>query len=579
MVPKEVIEEIKNRLDIVEVVSEYINLERVGRYYRALCPFHTETRPSFYVSPELQRYKCFGCGASGDAIKFVQEMENISFYEALEKLARRVGIDISRYRSEGSEYFKYTSFLKELSKEYVRAFWENDDARAYMKGRGFSDDEIREFEIGYSPVGSDIPKIVADRLSLSIEDISRFGVVSLSKEGVRDIFEGRIVFPIKNESGDVIAFGGRVIGNGEPKYINSRDTKYFSKSRVLFLLNRAKKVIKSVDVAIVVEGYMDAFALHRSDLKNSVAVLGTSLTSQHASRLSGLTRNIVLAFDNDDAGARAVLRSLSTLLPRGFDILVVKWPRKDADDTLSSLGRDGIEEAIENAVPYESFLVENIAKNFDLSKASGLEKFARSIGEWASKIERFSSSVRAKSLIEKAAEFSGLSPKDMERFVRGEPLEYGETRKFGPEDEVLFIFFNNEDLRDEILSIDRDLFSERFREILSLYEREGDLNRALEKVSNEIGDWVFEVLKDLPHSGDPRKVLDDAIKRLEIAKLKKRLGEVDRMINDSDESERKVLLKVRMDIVRKIKTLERGVNFGERKNGGKGYRSKNRKKG
>ncbi len=579
MVPKEIIEEIKSHLDIVEVVSEYINLERVGRYYRALCPFHTETRPSFYVSPDLQRYKCFGCGASGDAIKFVQEMENISFYEALEKLARRVGIDISRYRSEGSEYLKYTSFLKELSREYEKAFWESDNAKNYMRDRGFSNEEIEEFEIGYSPVGSDIPKIVADRLGLSVDDISRFGVVSVSGENVKDIFEGRVVFPIKNESGDVIAFGGRVIGDEEPKYINSRDTKYFSKSRVLFLLDRAKKVIKSVDVAIIVEGYMDAFALHRSELRNSVAVLGTTLTSQHASRLSGLTRNVVLAFDSDDAGAKAALRSLSTLLPRGFDILVVRWPQKDADDTLKSFGKEGIEEAIRNAVPYEEFVVENIAKSFDLSKASGLEKFARSIGEWASRIERFGSTVRARALIEKAAEFSGLSPKDMERFVRGEPLDYGETKKFGPEDVILFIFFNNEDLRSEILSIDRDLFSERFREILDSYEQEGDLNRALEKVSNEIGDWVFEVLKDLPHSGNPKKVLSDAVKRLEVAKLKKRLSEIDRMISDADESERRILLKARMDVVRKIKTLERGVNFGGRENGRKGYRSENRKKG
>ncbi len=579
MIPKEIIDEIKSRLDIVEVVSEYINLERVGRYYRALCPFHTETRPSFYVSPDLQRYKCFGCGASGDVIKFVQDMENISFYEALEKLANRVGIDVSKYRSESSEYLKYTSFLKILSQEYVRNFWNNDDAKNYMKDRGFSEEEIKEFGIGYSPVGSDIPKLVADKLGLSIDDIVKFGVVSITGEKIRDIFEGRVVFPIRNESGDVIAFGGRIIGNGEPKYINSRDTKYFSKSRVLFLLDKAKKVIKSVDVAIIVEGYMDAFALHRSDLRNSVAVLGTALTSQHASRLSGLTKNVVLALDSDDAGTRATLRSISTLLPRGFDILVVKWPQKDADDTLNLLGREGIEQAIKNAVPYEDFIVESVAKNFDLSKASGLEKFARSIGEWASKIERFSSTVRAKSLIEKAAEFSGLSPRDMERFVRGEPLDHGETRRFGPEDEILFIFFNNEDLRNEILNIDRELFSDKLREILNLYEQEGDLNRALEKVSNEIGDWVFDTLKDLPHSGNPKKVLHDAVKKLEIVKLKKRLSEIDEMINSANESERKVLLNTRMEIVRKIKALESGVNFGEWRDNRKSFRSKNRKKG
>ncbi len=576
MVPKEIIEEVKSRLDIVDVISEYINLERVGRYYRALCPFHTETRPSFYVSPDLQRYKCFGCGASGDVIKFVQEMENISFYEALEKLAKKVGIDVSKYRSESSDYSRYTSYMKALMEEYMKEFWSSDDAIRYMKDRGFGEKEMKEFGLGYSPVGSDVPERVARKLGLNPVDVANFGSAFLSGDKLKDIFEGRVIFPIKNESGDVVAFGGRLIGDGNPKYINSRDTRYFSKSRILFLLDKAKKVIKSVDVAIIVEGYMDAYAMHRSNLRNSVAVLGTALTAQHASRLSGLTKNAVLAFDSDSAGRKAALRSLSMLLPRGFDILVVKWPKKDADDTLRILGINGVEKAMESALPYEEFIVESVAIDYDLSKASGLEKFARSIGEWASEVEKYGSSVRAKSLIEKAAEFSGLSVEDMERFTRGEPFDEGNPKRFGPEDEIIFIFFNDENLREAILNLDRELFSENLREFLKAYEKKRDLNLALEEVSNEIGDWIFGVLKDLPASGDSRKVLDDAVRKLEILKLRKRLEEIDNMIPNAEGEEKKVLLNARMEIVRQIKALERGVNLGGWRDGRKGDQPKNR---
>ncbi len=558
MIPREVIEEIKRRLDIVDVISEYINLERVGKNYRALCPFHTETRPSFYVSPELQMYKCFGCGASGDVIEFVKEIEKISFYEAVEKLAKKAGVDISRYKKGSGAFEKYASFMEALKEEYVKEFWRNPEAVSYMKERGFSEEDLKRFEIGYSPRGSDVPLRVMERLGLNQKQVLKYGTTSLVGGRLRDIFEGRIVFPIRNESGRVVAFGGRILGEGEPKYINSRDTRYFSKSTTLFLLDVAKSRIKALDVVVIVEGYMDAYALHRVGMDNAVAVLGTALTSHHASRLSGLTRNAVLALDSDEAGKRAALRSLASLILRGFDVLVVEWPRKDADDTLRELGEDGIKRAVEGAIPYEEFIVKVVAEKYDLSSASGLEKFAREIGEWASKIGEMIGESRSRSLLERASEISGLKIEDLSRFIREGVASFEEGRKITEEDELVFIFFHNEELREKILYVDREVLGEKMAELLSLYERFGDLNRALEEASKEIGDWVFRALKDVPPPKDPQKALDDVLRRLEIKRIRERLEEIDRMIGEVGEEERRILINARMELIRKMKALEKG---------------------
>ncbi len=563
MIPKNVIEEIKNRLDIVDVISEYINLERVGQYYRALCPFHTETRPSFYVSPKLQRYKCFGCGASGDIIKFVQEMENISFYEALEKLAKKAGIDLSKYSktSSKSEYSIYTAFYEKLKDLYKKELLKNEKALIYLKEkRKLPEEDIVRFEFGYSPADSKLPIVVAKELNLSLEMLMRTGVVFRTAKGVRDIFENRIVIPIKNESGNTIAFGGRILDEGEPKYINSKDTKYFSKSRTLFLLDAAKNYIRKLDMVIVTEGYFDAIALHRAGLENTVAVLGTALTLQHAMRLSNLSKNIILAFDSDEAGKRAAIRSIDVLLSRGFDILVVDYgDYKDADSLYTKEGKDGIERVFEKAISFEQFIVDYYKERYDLSTPSGVERFANAIGEWGKRIASHASSVRVEALVKYASDVSGLSQKDLEKFVRSPSVSIHEVRKkIGINEEIAFLFFNYEDVRKEILDLPRDILGNCLKEILNGYESTKDLNQTMENLSKECGDWIFNVLKDTPLPSDYQKVLKDIKRRLELKKLTKRLKEIDMHLNSAADEEKRVLLRARMDIVRKMKSLQRG---------------------
>ncbi len=563
MIPREVIEEIKSRLDIVDVISEYINLERVGQYYRALCPFHTETRPSFYVSPKLQRYKCFGCGASGDVIKFVQEMENISFYEAVEKLAKRVGIDVSKYmkgsgRSDYSEYVSFHETLKELYRESLR---KSKEALDYLKeSRGFSEEDIVRFEMGFSPKNSGFPLRVAEKLSVPESKLLKMGCVTKTREGFRDIFEGRIVLPIKNESGHTVAFGGRVIGEGEPKYLNSRDTRYFSKSRILFLLDVAKPKIRSLDFVIVTEGYFDAIAFHKAGFENTVAVLGTALTQHHSSRLSTITKSVVLAFDSDESGMRAMLRSLETLLARGFDVLVVDYgDYKDADETYQKLGKKGLEEALEKAIPYEKFIVEYFSKAFDLSTPSGLEKFARAISGWGKTIASLIGGARVRSLIRYASEKSGLEERDIERFIKAKTnVTISKGSSLGVEEVLAFLFFNNEELRDEIAGIDEEFLGSKMKEIIKLYRETGDLNKVVDELSKDTEDWIFSVLKDTPPPSNAKKALDDIKRKLKIQKLKERIKEIDDMLNEVNGEEKRVLLQARMEVLKEMQALQRG---------------------
>ena len=563
MIPKNIVEEIKSRLDIVDVISEYINLERVGQYYRALCPFHTETRPSFYVSPKLQRYKCFGCGASGDVIKFVQEMENISFYEALEKLSKKAGIDLSKYSKTAAKsgYAIYTSFYEKLKDLYKKELLKNKKSLTYLKDkRKLSEEEILKFEFGYSPPNSKLPITVAKELNFSLEMLMRTGVVFRTAKGVKDIFEDRIIIPIKNESGNTIAFGGRILDEGEPKYINSKDTKYFSKSRTLFLLDIAKGYIRRVDMVIVTEGYFDAIALHRAGFENTVAVLGTALTQQHAMRLSNLSKNIILAFDSDEAGKRAAIRSIEVLLSRGFDILVVDYgDYKDADSLYTKEGKEGIERVFEKAKSFEQFIVDYYKERYDLSTPSGVERFANAIGEWGKRISSYTSSVRVEALTKYASDASGLSQKDLERFVRSPFIAVQKNRKkIGLNEEIAFLFFNFEDVREDILDLPRDILGDCLKEILDSYENTNNLNQTMENLSKECGDWIFNVLKDMPPPSDYQKVLKDIKRRLELKKLTKRLKEIDTRLNSATEEEKPVLLQARMDIVRKMKSLQRG---------------------
>ncbi|HOJ94476.1 MAG TPA: DNA primase, partial [Fervidobacterium nodosum] len=381
MIPKDIIEKIKEKNDIVEVISEYVNLQKVGSNYRGLCPFHLETSPSFYVSPTKNIYHCFGCGASGDVIKFVQQIENISYTEAIKKLGERVGITVN-FTEEDETRSLYYSFYKQLHQEYIAVLGKSPNIVDYLKKRGFNEREISLYEFGFSPSNSQLPQKVAQRLQISKEMLEKFGF------GHSDPFSGRVIIPIKDDYGRVIAFGGRVVGDGVPKYLNSQDTLMFKKTSTLFMLDSAKEYIKEIDYVIICEGYFDVLAFHRAGIKNAVATLGTALTKSHIYKLKKYTNNVILAFDSDSAGIKATLRNIETLLSEKFNVVVANFSKgKDADEVYFKFGSNGLLEALDNSESSEIFVVNVLSREYDLSNPNGVNTFLRNLAKWKNVFE------------------------------------------------------------------------------------------------------------------------------------------------------------------------------------------------
>jgi len=348
--------DIKNRLDIVEIVSDHVRLKKVGKNYRGLCPFHSEKTPSFYVSPDRQTYHCFGCGAGGDIFSFVMAAENLDFREALEMLASRAGVIIENKSSDtsGSSYSLYeimnmaeTFFAESLfSKSGIRG-------RKYLANRSVTGDMARSFRLGWAPAGWDNLWTFLKSKGISFRAALDAGLVAEGKHGAYDRFRGRVMFPVRDISGRVIAFGGRAVDEDGAKYINSPEGPIFHKRSSLYLVERAKKTISEKGSAIIVEGYMDALRLNVSGFTESVASLGTSLTEEQAKLLKRVADRVFICFDSDTAGQDATIRGMYVLQREGIDVNVVDLPRgKDPDELLlQEEGRRVFAESLKKAAP------------------------------------------------------------------------------------------------------------------------------------------------------------------------------------------------------------------------------------
>ncbi|MGQ9856703.1 MAG: DNA primase [Fervidobacterium sp.] len=571
MIPKDVIEKIRDKNDIVDVISEYVSLQKVGSNYRGLCPFHIETSPSFYVSPAKKIYHCFGCGASGDVIKFVQEIENLSYVEAVRKLGERVGIPIS-FTEEDEERNKYYNFYKSLHELYKSELNKNEIALDYLKNRGFSLREISLYEFGFSPTSSKFPQLVAQRLGISKEELERFGFYGT------DPFAGRIIIPIKDDYGRVIAFGGRLIGEGVPKYLNSQDTIAFKKSTTFFMYNYAKEHIKEVDYAVICEGYFDALAFHRAGIKNVVATLGTALTRSHMFKIKRHTTNVVLAFDSDSAGMKAAFRSIEMLIPEGFNVAVAQFKdAKDADETYSKFGTSGLVGVLESAIGSETFVVQSLSKQFDLKNPNGFNLFIKSLKIW----ERlFSNNPKSlESFYEQVSNVSGMkveqirnifssessgtsSELNVKNNVQSRVPDSKQTHFSGravakklptTEDYLVYIYFNYPELFKQI-DFSPDILEGKAREFFLIAK---DLNVSLDGLSKDMVAFVKDAFEKIEIEVDD-KVLEYIKRNLEEKRLEKRIAEIDNLISASkSEDEKRVLLKARMELVKQVQKLKR----------------------
>lgn len=339
--------------DIVDVVSEYVNIKRRGRNYMGLCPFHHEKTASFSVSPEKQIFKCFGCGAGGDVIKFIQRMQNLDFWEAVEVLAERAKIKLPQRRSAKgrekhspkTEIYKVNRWAADLYHKILIKSPYASIARKYIQSRRISLDACKEFLIGYAP---DEKSLIENSRSANIplKLLQDAGLIRAD----RDMFRERIIFPITDVLGNIVGFGARTIKDEEPKYLNTPETIVFSKQRQLFGLYQAKEAIKQLNKAIIVEGYTDVISAHQAGIKNVIATLGTALTEQHVSILRRYTDNIVLVFDADQAGQNAANRAIEIFLTMGVDVKIATIPEgKDPDEYINEKGREAFEKLIDDA--------------------------------------------------------------------------------------------------------------------------------------------------------------------------------------------------------------------------------------
>jgi len=547
MVSKEQIERIKNSVDIVQVISQYVSLQKVGSNYRGLCPFHSEKTPSFHVNPTLKLYHCFGCGASGDVIKFIQEIEHISFQEALQKLGRQAGIEV-KFSSSQSGKDEYVEYLFRVHTEYRNCLRKNSEVVQYLFDRGLNDREIEEYEFGYCPGGSKIAYEVASKLSLQFSKAIRYGLMRKVESGYVDTFENRIIIPIKDDFGRIVAFGGRTVSNREPKYLNSPETPYFSKRSVLFMFDKAKKAIKGVDFVVVTEGYFDAIAFHRIGVTNAVATLGTSLSEIHLMKLKPLTKNIILCFDSDDAGKRATMSTLKIFLENDFDVAIAQFKEKDPDEVLRKSGADMLKDTLKKALPFEEYIVEFYSKQFELSTTSGTERFLMQLRPWTRLMLSLKKIERYENLLRIISSKTRLSTAQLSEYFKSKAIQrtkFVKTNLPSDEDYLIYLYITREDLRREISKIDRSLIREQTAEILDLLENNLDLS----EFDEETRKYIFDVMSKIP-PGDSLKIFEDIKKNFIRKSIEKRLSQIDsKLAICKDERERANLLRERLRLI------------------------------
>ncbi len=374
-------ERVKQQADIVRVIGEYIRLKKTGQNFTGLCPFHQEKTPSFAVHPVKQIYHCFGCGAGGDVFKFVMEMEKSTFPEAVRTVAEKSGIAIPKPRERSPEERRENqqrTALVEMHRDvavfFARQLQEGQEGKvafAYLEERGLDRETMTRFALGFAPSSGDaLLRLLKSKYPEKLLEAS--GLVSRDQSGrLYDRFRRRIMFPISNEAGKIIAFGGRAMGDDMPKYMNSPETPIYSKSNVLYHLDRAKEALRQSDFAILVEGYMDAIAVARAGIANVVASCGTSLAEPQVKLLGRFTRRVIVNYDPDTAGQAATERSLTLLLEKEFDVRVLELPGgADPDKFLREQGAEAYRKLLAAAPPYLDYLIGR-ARRMDRSTATG----------------------------------------------------------------------------------------------------------------------------------------------------------------------------------------------------------------
>jgi DNA primase len=431
MIPQSFIADLLNRIDIVEVVGRHVTLKKAGANFQGLCPFHNEKSPSFSVSPIKQFYHCFGCGAHGSAISFLMEHSGLTYVDAIEELARSAGLTVPREERRPQDLAKQqqavalSEVMSPAADWYKQQLKQNTRAIDYLKGRGLSGEIAKRFNLGYAPESWQGLEAVFGAYSQdSIANVLvEAGLIIQSEAKRYDRFRDRIMFPIRNPKGQVIAFGGRILDAGEPKYLNSPETPLFSKGNTLYGLFEARQAIRDKGYVIVCEGYMDVVALAQLGFANGVATLGTACTANHVRALMRQTDRIIFSFDGDAAGQRAAKRALEACLPMMADDKEIKFlflpTEHDPDSFVRERGAPAFEEAIRQAMPLSSFLIQVANEGHDWNTPEG-----RAQTQHAAKpllLSMPAIALRAQ-LIRELAQRVGITPVELESFCGFKPV-------------------------------------------------------------------------------------------------------------------------------------------------------------
>ncbi|GAB4170852.1 MAG: DNA primase [Geothermobacteraceae bacterium] len=589
-IPEETIQQIRDRVDIVELVGRYVQLKRSGVNNFGLCPFHGEKTPSFNVNADRQSFHCFGCGEGGNAISFLMKIEGLGFREAVEKLAAEVGVEIAEERTSPEEEARRRERerLQRINVEachfYHRLLMRDNcagQARAYLKKRGFDGDDARAWQLGYAPDAWDrLAGYLAEK-GIEAGPARQLGLVRPGKQGRGDydLFRDRLIFPIEDHYGNVVAFGGRALKDDGPKYINSPESPIYHKGRVLYGLFAGREMMRKSRCAVVVEGYFDVLAMHRAGWKNTVATCGTAMTRDHARLLKRYADTLILLFDQDSAGQAAVVRGLEAALPEGLEVRTLSLdPGEDPDSFLARYGREELERRIDNAVPALEWDMDRL-----LGEASDIRSRARAIDELAGRISLVADPIERDLYIRGLAERTGLDAATLSGPARSDrhpsgieqrtqavevaPAPQRDSAAGGlhPAEELLLHLLAVDSVaREQAAGVDlEEVFMhsaalELARELVNLPQETGDplAVLSLNDGQRRILSGILE--KDRARLGEePDAMLAECCRRLKTERLRRRDRELSRLIAEAekngDQAARNDLLREKQDISRRLK--------------------------
>ncbi len=420
---EEKVSEIIEKNDIVDIISLYLSLKKRGNNFWGLCPFHTEKTPSFSVSADKQMFYCFGCGAGGNVITFIQKIERLNYVESLYFLAKKSGVSVDERTSKKDlEKMKKRELLFRINSTAARYFYnnlkDNQKAMKYLAKRGLTDETVKKFGIGYSPDSWDKLNLYLNSKSFSDDLIENAGLIVKKEKGYYDRFRGRIMFPIINLGGKVVGFGGRVLDDSKPKYLNSPETQIYNKGRSIYALNNIREITALKNI-IVVEGYMDVISLYQFGVKNVVASLGTAFTEQQAKLLKRYANEIVIAYDSDTAGQSATLKGLSILQKEGCQIKVINLPKgKDPDDFIRNEGLEAFNDLLKNSLSLTEYRIYNAKKNSNPDILEHRVRFTKNLA-------------RILSTLDSPIEIDAYIKKYSKEMQISEEAIYGELKKIG----------------------------------------------------------------------------------------------------------------------------------------------------